>query len=97
MASLLTSAVIAAHSNTCATTPRHIWMHQVVTLADVSHEDMETYCTRERMNRAYSLGEPVYMAANTLKHFVANGKRHARVERETNYLAGKMKVTHEDS
>jgi len=91
----VSAAVIAAHSNTRETTPRHIWMAQVFELADVSMDDMERYCTRERLNRWCSAGEPVWMAANSLRQMVEGGKRHERIERETNYLAGKMKVNYE--
>lgn len=90
---MVTSDIIAAHGNTCETTPRHIWMHAVFELAGASMDDMETFCTRARLNRWYRAGEPVWMAADSLAKFVADGKRHERIDREVNYLAGKMKVS----
>jgi len=89
---MFSASVIAANSNTRETTPSHIWTSQVLQLADVSFEDMANYFTRERLSRAYSAGEPVWMAADALRVFVRDGKRHERIEREANYLAGKMKV-----
>jgi hypothetical protein len=90
---MLTASVIAEHGNTRETTPRHIWMHEVITLASVSIDDMERYFTRARLNRAYYAGEPVWMAADAVSQFVCTGKREDRIEREVNYLAGKMKVS----
>lgn len=90
---MLTADTIAANSNTRETTPYHIWSSQVLDLANVSFVDMERLFTRERLSRAYSAGEPVWMAADALKSFVRDAKRHERVEREVNYLAGKMKVS----
>ena len=84
---------IAANSNTKATTPRHIWMAQVFALAQVSMDDAEAHCTRSRLNRWFNAGEPVWMAAESLRLMVTNGQREERVEREMNYLNGKMKVS----
>lgn len=90
---MLTADTIAMHSNTRATTPWTIWSSQVLELARVSCEDMEQYFTRERLSRAYSMGEAVWMAADAVAFLVTNGKREDRNEREANYLAGKMRVT----
>lgn len=89
---MLTTQVIAENSNTRETTPRHIWMHSVFTVAQVSMVDVEAYCGRARLNRWYDAGEPVWMAADSLRSFVNDGKRHDRNDREVAFLAGKMKV-----
>lgn len=80
-----------SNTSTSATTPAHIWVHEVVTLAAVSVEEMESYCGRDRVLMWYDAGEPVWMAADSLRHFVKSGKTHARAEREINYLDGKIK------
>lgn len=61
--------------------------------AQVSMEDAEAFCGRARIGSWYSAGEPVWMAADSLKSFVRDGKRHERIDREVAYLAGKMKVS----
>lgn len=71
-----------SNTSTSATTPAHIWVHEVVTLAA---------CGRDRVLMWYDAGEPVWMAADSLRHFVKSGKTHARAEREINYLDGKIK------
>lgn len=83
---------IAANANTGDTTPRHIWMHQVFTLANVSVKDAVKFCGRARLNLWHSSGEPVWMAADGLRIAIENGKRDERNNREVSYLAGKMKV-----
>lgn len=80
------------NSNTCETTPCHIWMSQVIDLARVSSADVEQFCGRDRLGRWFSAGEPVWMAAESLRFMVETAKRESKAERETNYLAGKMKV-----
>lgn len=85
---------IAMNSNTSETTPCHIWMAQVFALAQVSMDDAEAFCGRARIGGWYSAGEPVWMAADSLKVFVRDGKRHERNDREVSFLAGKMKVNH---
>ncbi len=90
---MITADTIAKHGNTCVTTPRHIWLSQVVQLAEVSWRDMLCYCGLDRLSRWGSAGEPVWMAADSLRKFVVDGRRLERIERESNYLAGKMKVS----
>jgi hypothetical protein len=89
---MLTADTIAKNSNTRATTPRLIWIDQVIALAGVQVEEMERFCSRRRINRWFLAGEPVWMAADSLRLMVVNGKREERADRETNYLAGKLKV-----
>ena len=74
------------HGNTKRTTPRHIWMHSVYDLAKVKVEDGEEFCGRERLNRWYEDDMPVWMAADSLRAFVNVGKRHAKADKEVNYL-----------
>lgn len=64
----------------------HQWVSAVVTSAGVSVDDMERYCTRERMHMMFNAGEPVWMAADALKHWVRNGKRSDRNDSEVDGL-----------
>lgn len=80
------------NTSTSATTHCNIWMHEVITTAGVGVEDMERFCGRERVMRWFKAGEPVWMAADSLRHMVVTGKRYERADREVNYLNGKMKV-----
>lgn len=89
---MMSKVDIANNSNTCETTPRHIWLSQVLQLAEVSWVDMLRYCGLERLSRWGSAGEPVWMAADSLRKFVANGVREERADRETKFLAKQVKV-----
>lgn len=83
---IMSASEIAEHSNTCETTPRHHWLSQVIQLADVSWDDMITYCTLERLSRWGSAGEPVWMAADSLRKLVHDGKREERANRELSFM-----------
>jgi hypothetical protein len=82
-----TAETIALNSNTRETTPFHIWITQVFDLAKVSREDAGQYCGHDRINRWANDNMPVWMAASSLRKFVADGKRHERYEREADGLA----------
>jgi hypothetical protein len=80
------------HTGTSSTMPFHQWKSAALEAAHVSEEDAHRYVTRERIQRMFHAGEPVWMAADAIKTFVTIGKREDRAERETSYLRGKMKV-----
>ena len=82
-----------ANMNTCETTPRHIWIDQVVGVASVTIEEMETYVTRERINRYYNDGMPVWMAADTVRFFVREGRKHDRADMEIDGLRAYIRTT----
>ena len=65
------------NTSTKDTTPRHIWMDEVIGEAIKLHAAVAAApCKagegplRERMNRAYEMGEPVWMVAEELAHRV---------------------------
>lgn len=58
------------------TMPRQIWMHEVLSGAGVTVEAAEPF--RDKLNRWYTAGEGVDMAAHDLRWLVAE---HARQER----------------
>lgn len=62
------------------TMPRHIWMHEVITLASVSVEEAQPY--REKLNRWYNAGESVSMSSHDLSFCVREGKRQVRLEEQ---------------
>jgi hypothetical protein len=65
------------------TMPRHIWMHSVITEVGCTVEQAMDTCGRERLNRWYNAGEPVWMAVSGLRQFVEGAKRAARMVDET--------------
>lgn len=67
---------------TSETTPRHIWESAVLEIAGVGQEDARRYATRERISRAYQMGEPAWMAADMVKQFVTVGRREDRADGE---------------
>lgn len=71
---------------TKATMPMAAWVSHVLDLADVSAVDMEKFAGRARVQSWYSAGEAVWMAADALKRFVANGKREAKAQGELDVL-----------
>lgn len=56
------------------TTPWHIWVDHVLTLAGVSWTDMEEAGQRQRLSRWYGDDMPAWIAASSLKRFVAGYK-----------------------
>lgn len=64
--------------STNQTTPRQIWMHEVISLAKVSVEDANPF--RDKLNLWYSSGESIEMAADTLRWLVPESKRQMRIE-----------------
>lgn len=60
------------------TTPRQIWMHNVITGAGVSVEDAAPF--RAKLGLWYTAGESIDMAASTLKWLVPESKRQLRLE-----------------
>jgi hypothetical protein len=81
-----TSGMDTSNTGNHETMPCHHWVSAVVDAARVSVEEMETYCTRERMHMMFNAGETVWMAADALKHWVRNGKREDRADAETGDL-----------
>jgi hypothetical protein len=55
-------------------TPFHIWHDLVFELAGVSVEEGRKYATRERIQRAYQMGEKAWMAADMVRQFVRGGR-----------------------
>lgn len=80
------------HTGTSNSMPFHQWKAAVLEAAHVSEEDAHKYATRERIQRWFRAGEPVWMAADALKAFVANGQRHERADDEVNYLRASIRV-----
>lgn len=75
------STVKSTHPHAAATsttTPWHIWSSAAVEIAAVSYEDMERWFTRERLTRAYQLGEPAWIAADAIRAFVAGARKAER-------------------
>lgn len=69
-----------AAAATSATMPRHLWMDAVVS-AVVAHgvcADWLRDTQRERLNRAYTSGEAVWMAADAMRGFWSGVQRAAR-------------------
>ncbi len=64
-----------ATNETC---PIHIWMHESVVDAGVSVEQADAAVTRERLIRWYNAGEPVWMAAQSIKIMVNDMRVAAR-------------------
>lgn len=74
------------NTGTNETMPCHHWVDAVVMAAGVSVDDMERYCTRARMHMMFGAGEPVWMAADALKHWVSGGKLADRADSEVDGL-----------
>lgn len=73
--------------------PRHIWMHEVTLAAKCSAEDFKLYdekLVRERLNRWYDAGEPVWMAAKSLAHMIKRGAIETRADREAAALRARI-------
>lgn len=64
------------------TTPWHIWSSAVYEIAGVSVADANRYATRERIQRAYRMGEAAWMAADAVRQFVVVGRRADRADGE---------------
>lgn len=58
------------------TTPKHIWLDNVIGLAGVTHDQSKPY--GERIHSAYLSGEPAWMAASELQLRVRQGALAAR-------------------
>lgn len=67
---------------TSETAPYHIWHDAVFAIAEVPVVDGRRYATRERIERAYSAGEPAWMAADMVRQFVIVGRREDRADGE---------------
>jgi hypothetical protein len=61
-----------------------IWFDEVVKLAKVSIEQCKPY--RERMCRAYQMGEPAWMAADELGFRVRQSEKMQAADREVAFL-----------
>lgn len=79
------------NTSTNATTHILIWMTEVIELASVSVDEMERLCGRKRMHLWYSSGEPVWMAATSLRLMVEGGTRHEKADREVEALASRIR------
>lgn len=67
---------------TCETAPFHIWKSAVIEIAGVTVEAAHKYATLGRIQNAYHMGEPAWMAADAVLQFVTNGKRADRADGE---------------
>lgn len=68
------------------------WRSAVLEIAGVTEADVDRIVTRERLVRWFDAGEPVWMAADSLRQTVRDGLRHEKADREANYLYSKMAV-----
>lgn len=66
------------------TMPWHIWHHEVLCAAGISAKDAELH--RERLQRWYQAGEPVWMAADGLRQVAT------RVARELQHDDGRAAI-----
>ena len=68
------------NESTQETCPRHIWIHEMICAAGVTVEQTEPW--RSRLNLWYNTGEPVWMAADSLRFAVRQRAIADRAERD---------------
>lgn len=71
-------SVIIMNVSTKETCPVHIWLHESIVDSRCSVEEANGAVTRERLLRWYQAGEPVWMAAQSIRIMVADMRRVAR-------------------
>lgn len=58
------------------------WLHEVLSTAKVSVDELEPF--RDKVLRWFQAGEPVWMAADTLRMAVKERKNQIRIEEQAN-------------
>lgn len=77
------------HTGKKGTMPFFMWKHDVYLMAKVPYlgdDDELMKFANTYLHTWYHAGEPVWMAAQSLKHVVTVAKRELRAEREAKYL-----------
>jgi len=76
----------ATDTGKIGTMPYAMWKNDVITKAHVAEEDAHEYVGRERLERWYRDEMPVWMAAESVLSMVTIGKRHAKADRELDFM-----------
>lgn len=74
------------NTGTCETMSLTHWRSAVLEEAHVSEDDADQYATRERVTRWFNAGEPVWMAAESLRTCVKYARLAERADGDVVFL-----------